>query len=291
MPISSTNQIDSTGGFRRYNSTVDMSASGSSVYYKCATVDTEAGTWTGYERLTSNTFGGTFALTTTSLTYTDIAPVVGLVYDSTGQMNILQPMERNLAFYAPLSASATHAATGQALTTTGTPTFQTTNGVPCVYFDGSAYLSFSTELLPAANEPFTISFWSKVSSFASDLGQFIYGTSTEGTCIGLFCTSGSIQSVTKHGLSSADSLTVATDSNWHSIGLTSDSTTTILYVDGSAVDSVSMSWAINARIGYLGRYITDIMHMTGYMAGVRIYNGALSTSKMVVLSDEYTVSA
>lgn len=290
MPISSTTRLDTAGFMRQYHSTVDLSASASATYYKCATVDTEEETWTGYKRLTSTAFGGTFALTTTSLTYTGVPPVVGLVYDSTGQMNVLQPMERNLVFHAPLSASATHAATGQALTTTGTPTFQTTNGVPCAYLDGSAYISFPAGFLPAGNEPFTISFWSKITSFSSSPCQLIYGVDSQGYCVGIYCTSGGNQSVTKHGQSSADSLTVATDSNWHNIGLVSDSTTTILYVDGSAADSVNMSWSTTATVGYIGRYITDVMKLTGYMAGIRIYTDAFSASKMLVLADEYTVT-
>lgn len=192
-----------------------------------------------------------------------------------------------LVFHAPLKSAATHALTGQTLTTTGTPTFQVTDGIPCMYLDGSAYIAFSTGNLPSGNDPFTISFWSKITSFSNSPCQFMYGTDTYGACVGLYCKSAESQAVTKHGPSSADDLSVALDFGFHHVGLTSNGTTTALYMDGVVVDSVSMSWATSLDAGYIGRYITDAMRLNGYIAAVRVFNRGLGASEMAQLSKEF----
>jgi len=79
MPISSTTRLDTVGFMRQYHSTVDLSASASATYYKCASVNTTEKTWTGYAgSLTDGVWS--FSASTTSLNYSVMAPVVGAVY-------------------------------------------------------------------------------------------------------------------------------------------------------------------------------------------------------------------
>lgn len=58
------------------------------VYYKCASVDTTAKTWTGYKAVLSNGVY-TFETTITSgLTYTSVVPVVGDIYNDNALINV-----------------------------------------------------------------------------------------------------------------------------------------------------------------------------------------------------------
>ncbi len=55
----------------------------SAEYYKCASVDTEAKTWSGYKAVQQENGGYTFEETvTTGLAYTSVTPVVGSIYSA-----------------------------------------------------------------------------------------------------------------------------------------------------------------------------------------------------------------
>lgn len=296
MPISSTNQIDSTGGFRRYSSTVDMSASGSSIYYKCATVG--AGTWTGYERLTANAFGGTFALTATNLTYTDVPPVVGLVYDSTGQMNILQPLERGLICDIPLSALS--ATTGQTLTNSGV-TFAADSdlGTTVGVFSTPSYITVSTEDLPNINDyKFSISFWVKSNAnVTTTTGLLSWGTASSGCIFSINYEADNKLNMSGHypgyGMSSFASL--SSQAAWNHIILTNNKSACNVYINNTLALTGKFTSTMTTISGfYLGSYwgaATYIANLTGKMASIRINKNHIYTAEeRAILSEEYTVT-
>ena len=71
--------------------------------------------------------------------------------------NIEIPAEE-LVFYAPLSQEKSMAETGQTLTTTGTISYQTVDGIPCAYFNGSSGITFSTENIPFGGNAWRVMF-------------------------------------------------------------------------------------------------------------------------------------
>ena len=75
---------DSATLYQCANAVANIQGGGTSAeYYKCASVDTEAKTWSGYKAVQQENGGYTFEETvTTGLAYTSVTPVVGSIYSA-----------------------------------------------------------------------------------------------------------------------------------------------------------------------------------------------------------------
>lgn len=83
--------------------------------------------------------------------------------------SVAAPPANGLVFYAPLSEESSTAETGQALTKTGTVTYQTVEGLPCARFDATnSYLSATVPNMAGVLTG-TISLWIYVSN---DAGKY-----------------------------------------------------------------------------------------------------------------------
>lgn len=89
--------INAKGGSLADNATLyqcaetvgSLSGGTSAEYYKCASVDTSAKTWSGYKAVQQENGGYTFEETvTTGLTYTSVTPVVGGIYSADALVNV-----------------------------------------------------------------------------------------------------------------------------------------------------------------------------------------------------------
>ena len=123
----------------------DAVGSLSGEYYKCASVDTSAKTWSGYKAVQQENGGYTFEETaTTGLTYTTITPFVDSIYTADVMLKVgyLVPATKasipddSLKLYAPLETSNTPTTGNEHFTTN--VTYTTKQGLACAYFDGTA---------------------------------------------------------------------------------------------------------------------------------------------------------
>ena len=123
------------------------STGGSADYYRCASVDTETHTWTGYKAVLDSGFYTFETSVTQNLQYTSVKPEVGNVYSSDAlvtvfKLNIDIPQD-GLVFFAPLDKKYTEAM-GYALEYNGKPSFVTQSGVPCFYSNDTTWVRAQT---------------------------------------------------------------------------------------------------------------------------------------------------
>ena len=120
---------------------------GSAEYYRCASVDTETHTWTGYKAVLN---GGVYTFENTvtqGLVYTSITPVIGNIYSTDALVKVSNIYTGNtiptdgLVFYAPLKENKETAETGQGITNYGNPVFEISDGRRGVLFNGGNYIA------------------------------------------------------------------------------------------------------------------------------------------------------
>ncbi len=267
------------------------SSGGSAEYYRCASVDTTAKTWTGYKAVLTDGVYAFDTTVTTGLTYTSVTPVVGSIYsaDALAIISYLQqamPID-GLVFHAPLSSHQTTAATGQALTYNRSCTYETSYGVPCVKvpLDNTGTttgITFPNTNIPVGSSPSTLSCWIRSASMwtnQNEDGFLIAGTEWRALGIGysnrLYCVAGSGNAL----ISSAHDYT-----KWRHVCAVVGTTSLKLYIDGILINSMSITLntptGSNSGLG-TNRY-SDI-----YLAGARIYNRELTDSDVILLSHEF----
>ena len=153
---------------------------GSGEYYRCASVDTETHTWTGYKAVLNEGFYTFEDTVTTGLSYTSVTPQVGKIYSQDALVygaNLYQgiPVD-GLVFYAPLSEDKATAETGQTMNFSGNVVYDVFDGVNGAYFN-NAYFSSS---IGSTLSEWTLSFWLRVlENQSSGAGYFNSKTNGE----------------------------------------------------------------------------------------------------------------
>ena len=163
-----------------------FTGSGSTDYYRCASVDMENHTWTGY-KATLNGDAYKFESTVTEgLSYSGVIPKIGYVYDTNALVTVESLYEgrsfpeEGLVFYAPLDRSRELAETGQGLDNSSEIAFDNQDGIPCLAVkpDKSSYVSVSDDSdFPFGTSPRTVSIWGKaLEGVGSRFVMMGYGT-------------------------------------------------------------------------------------------------------------------
>ena len=122
----------------------------SAEYYKCASVDTSAKTWSGYKAVFDST-AGTWSFedtVTEGLTYTSVTPIVGGIYSPDALVTVSMLYDGTVTlpgcvFYAELKDNTSELKSGQTLTIPSSATFQTIGGVQCVQLNGTDQITFT----------------------------------------------------------------------------------------------------------------------------------------------------
>ncbi len=281
-----------------------LPSSGGSSLYQCASVDTVNHTWTGYSMTKTGDTYIQSSEVTSGLVYTLYIPTVGKIYTSDALIQCSLKIEEGLVFYAPLSADVAEAETGQTLTKNGTITYQTQNGIPCAYFNGSSCISIPEndwkELLTAAGK-LTISCWVKVAVHTDYAGIVTYGPVGDVGQRMFQIIAGS--SITEVGAYVFDNTN--TDLyrqcpemlSWVNFSMTYDGTVVTAYANGTQLTGVSNISAMRSTtkglvIGGWYDYATlPAYSLKGYVAGVRIFNRSLTPSEIAILANEFTPTA
>lgn len=284
-----------------------MVAGGGTDFYKCASVDTVNSTWTGYKAVLSGGVYSFEATITSGLHYTSVQPEVNLVYSEDALIRAILYTglpQNGLVFYAPLSASAATAVTGQTLTAySGNPSFTTYKGIPCAYFDGGDVIRAGTTDIPYSTSPISFSFWFNIASNPySDTGIISLGKNYDGCLMAPLSNQNGL-GLSGHGPGyGMDNIAYITyNGTWHHIVAIFDtgsggSRPGYIYVDGnlSASGTFYYNYFPDDPEFYIGSYWGDEVHLdnlTGYLAAVRIYNRKLSAQEITLLAQEFTPTA
>jgi hypothetical protein len=264
-------------------------------FYKCASVDTSAKTWTGYKAVLTDGVYSFEESVTSGLTYTAITPVIGRVYTADALCEIKKLFDGSLiptegqVFYVPLAQASTTAETGQTLTPSGNVTYSTVDGIPCAAFDGQSYLSFQDDGLPIGATPRTVSIWLKPTASMSDVVIFNYGADSSYQRFGLFLYDSRLVVGIGGGVSDYVECNPFDLNKWYHIALTLSSNTVAFYVDGQSVGSITLSTTPNTTLSGTG-YIChrNGEGFNGCVASCRIYDRVLSDDEIAELAREFT---
>lgn len=164
-------------------------------------------------------------------------------------------------------------------------------------FDGSNdYIAVSSSSALNPTTAITLSAWVKrsttgVRQFILSKGDFGFASTTqywiEFTSADLV-TFGFHNSTNAYTISSPSAIT---DSNWHHIVATYDSTTRRLYIDGVQVNSAALALSINSNSGEFTIGTSATSHGSPYSGSideVRVYNTALSAAQIKAFYDQGT---
>ena len=199
--------------------------------------------------------------------------------------SVSAPPANGLIFYASLSEESSTAETGQALTKTGTITYETLAGIPCITKgDTDAYLS-----APLSVEGvFTLSFWIKTTYTGEYIGMAYVG----GLCIFDASSNSSFQfSAKKNSSERIDFKGISKplkwrDGAWHHIAMSITSTESKLYCDGTLISTASGVNISTSSHAYIG-WDNDGDNAAASYSRFRIYNRILSASEIQSLAFEH----
>ena len=267
----------------------------SAEYYKCASVDTEANTWSGYKAVQQENGGYTFEETvTTGLTYTTITPVVDSIYSADCMILVgyMVPADTAvipdspLLLYMPLQTDVS-ATTGQNPNNINNVTFTTNQGIPCAYFDSSAYIDAGNGIPPtqntAGNVSATFSFWAKLDSGYD--GGYTFSNYN-----------------TIHFVLYADKLVFSRDGGfsievnvnatvWHNYTVLFEGSKCFIYIDGvKMAEADNTQTIINTYTFYIscfGNYMSS-PRFKGHLTAFRYYDASLSEAEILALAKEFT---
>lgn len=293
-----------------YNGSGGGTVTGSCKYYKCASVDTDNKTWSGYELVLAD---GKYTVSDNleeGLIYSSATPVVGNVYTADAlilcvpylgwEAPALRPV-----FYAPLSYANTAAETGQAIETVGTVPYSVVDGISCANFTARSvgYLNADSTNLPDGNNARTISLWFYINKGAKyDTGTtlFSYGSARDYGSGRWHTLNADPESKQFHlGFYGYDaSIPAGIEYNrWYHVCLTKEynSPDTLCYLNGSYVGTFANNYSYAPNENNILRFGTVCYDdgnrtsgLNGNLAGFRVYNTVLSQDNITLLSQEFT---
>lgn len=288
---------------------------GGGVYYKCASVNTTAKTWSGNKAVLTDGVYVFEETVTTGLTYGNgFTPTVGKIYngDATVYVGRLygraesMPQE-NLLLYIPLKTGL-NAEIGQALSPGNNEafSFDTVDGIQCAVFDGTSnkYLTDSNNWLNTnmnqtnSASSYTLSIWAKHDEPADlwDNNLIHFGIGA-----GLFVDSASTLEIEflqpSGGSNAAWRASVATSNNrmWHHYAFVRDGGLgkVSVYMDGIIMATIeNLNWGVESSTFYIGAHSYGANGLfRGWVTGFRAYTRVLSEDEIFALSSELTPTA
>jgi hypothetical protein len=252
-------------------------------------------TWTGYKAvLTDGVY--TFEENVTSgLTYgTAYTPKVDGVFnaDATVSVNklwngIIIPAE-GLVFHASLNSASNKAETGQTLSAQGMQ-FTTWKGIPCGYFN-SGNITFTPDGLPSGDSDRTVSCWAYILPQGNRPILLVYGGDGDNSAY-VFEVEGGRLSAGGHGSgTNVWGNTSILKEKWLHLAIVHSNGYEYFYIDGIADGTSEMHRDTQLIQGSIGSEYASSDRLYGYMAGVRVYNRALSADEIALQANEFNPS-
>ncbi|MBR7149705.1 MAG: LamG domain-containing protein [Oscillospiraceae bacterium] len=245
---------------------------GSADFYKCASVDTTAKTWTGYKAVLTDGVYSFEDTVTEGLSYGNgYTPVVGGVYTDGCLVKVSylwEGVDPSLVFYADFKEQSEKALTGQTIVEQGSGLNYSQNGVS---FNGNGYLEVSdTTGFPLSGAAFTLHakvIFNETVSFNHILsfGNHVGIRAWENQLLA-FTNSGDLR---KYDISSNVQYTV---------DIAYDGTHLKLYVDKEFIEQ--SEWNLNIGSGSLTIGRGNGYNGWGSITDLKIYNRALSAEEI-----------
>ena len=274
---------------------------GSAEYYKCASVDTSAKTWTGYRAVLNDgvyTFEDTV---TTGLSYTSVTPQAGSVYSADALVyaelfTAVIPTD-GLVFYAPLAEDKATAETGQSLTKSGDITYSMYGNMPCVEMaKEAAVYTTDTADIPSGSKSRTWSFYIKFNSL--DSAAYFMGLSNSSYSTGswyYFFIDNSQLRLTGYGDDGSFNTTITTN-EWYHLCITYSGKVCSAYVNGSFTSRFATNRDLPSSSTYfmMGNTPYHFFKNRAYegaeccLSSVRVYNRVLDNAEIAALANEFT---
>ena len=271
-------------------------------YYKCASVDTSAKTWTGYRAVLN---GGVYTFentVTTGLSYTSVTPQVGSIYSADALVYVDSlytgiPTD-GLVFYAPLVENKTTAETGQILTKSGDITYSTYGNMPYVQMTKEAAIyTEDTSDIPSGSQCRTWSFYIKFNSI--DTNAYFMGLSSKslGTANWYYFYLNTNLNICLTGYSDDNGFpAVINKDTWYHICLTYCGKVCSAYINGIFASDFATANDLPKTSTYfmMGNTPYHFFNNRAYegadccLSSVRIYNRVLNASEIAALASEFT---
>ena len=302
--------INAKGGSLADNATLyqcaetvgSLSGGISAEYYKCASVDTSAKTWSGYKAVWGDNGYTISDDLTEGLVYSGMTPQVGTIYDSTCSVRVAAlysslAVEPELpVFYAPLMTDTSIEINPSSMTTgSGNVSFSTVDGVPTAVLDSGFLLWDKDSTLPNGNHEISISFGLRLTQTMENKLIFFYGSNDGYNGLGLQVNGTSITMSTKEGNSLiGDTQELQLDTWYHILVTYTTDGMCKLYINGTLKTSVSKSLTLSSSYSFnFGNYTWDNSWRNLYacITRARIYDYAIDdTYNIAWLMQEIGVS-
>lgn len=257
----------------------------SGAYYKCNSIDS-ATEWSGNKAILTDGVYSFEENVTSGLTFGNgFTPEVGKIYNGDTTVRVDKLFEgfiipEGYVLYIPFNTKEGSAATGQSLEyyNEGSITATTDSGIPCTHFDGGS-IRVGYGNLPSGD--LSISYWCKLT----------------GTEWGIIYTQPEINTGIENGKAGVGNYTSwglngnVDSTQWFHFAVTRSGDFIKLYINGVLADSGTQSLYVSdshARIGSHFNY-NDAYMFKGYLAGLRVYNRALTDDEVTNLSKEFKV--
>lgn len=280
----------------------ESSGGTSAEYYKCASVDTEAKTWSGYKAVFDST-AGTWSFesdVTEGLTYTSVTPVVGSTYSSDGLVMVVlySSLFYGLLGYYRFNGDADNAVNQEANGVAQNVIYVEGKNGKAVQFDGST----SQVILPKTVSvrgcyQASISVWFKINSLGSK--NVIYAEENSLEHFYRFgcevASDGKVSAYMRNFDSSASSIGITGDTiefgKWYFLVMKFDAITQsfAMYLDGILVDTKTTTAnpipdtapARTISVGYFnGTTASDTGVIDGVVDELGIWSRALSDAEV-----------
>ena len=265
--------------------TLDISSLLGIEFYKCASVDTTNHTWTGYKAvLTDGSY--IFEVTaTTGLTYgSAYTPSVDGIYNDGASIKVEKMYIDPLAaiyLYEPFTEQQLAAETGQTMTVTGTPVYETIDGRACVALNSSTNIAFNGLTgLPAPGEDITLALFYRSTHVSANFNE-IFNFDSNNFWIMLrqyemqICGEGGRRLATLNG----------SDNVWYHFAITysKDADKYSIYLNGVLQTENTGYYLGSTRNGTV-RISGDDEATNNYVADLRIYNSCLTATEVAALA-------
>ena len=258
--------INAKGGSLADNATLyqcadavgSLSGGTSAEYYKCASVDTEAKTWSGYKAVWGDNGYTISDDLTEGLVYSGMTPQVGTIYDSTCSVRVAAlysslAVEPELpVFYAPLMTDTSIEINPSDMATgSGNVSFSTVDGVPTAVLDSGFLLWDKDSTLPNGNHEISISFGLRLTQTMENKLIFFYGSNDGYNGLGLQVNGTSITMSTKEGDNLiGDTQELQLDTWYHILVTYTTDGMWKLYINGTLKTSANKSLILSSSYSF-----------------------------------------
>lgn len=292
VPGDQTDGIKISKGYLAEELEFEWTVGSSMEFYKCASVDTSAKTWTGYKAVLTDGVYSFEETLTTGLSYSAVEPEVGKVYSADALIEVkklFDGSDPHLLCYFSMddTGKAVDKVNGIELSASGNASGGVSGVIGnCWQASDGGYLSGSN-IAFALPKVFTFNLLVNFSSSGGEAVIFEFGSYSSNAGYGFYSRSDGAVSwrVGNSGWSSYSSSTLPAD-EWAMLTVTCDGSSRTLYINGVSENTYSVNTVVNATsIGAFSRAGTEGSgaSMNGKIDEVQLWDYAMTADEVTAL--------